>query len=76
MFRNLHSGGTLIWTAATIGQGGDGHINCQYKEYWSDKMNSVGLVRNIQLEEEILEYVKTGPHMGWFINNLLVFNKV
>lgn len=76
MFRNLHSGGTLIWTAATIGQSGDGHINCQYKEYWSDKMNSVGLVRNIQLEEEILEYVKTGPHMGWFINNLLVFNKV
>ena len=76
MFRNLNHNGTLIWTAATVGQSGDGHINCQTKEYWIEKLTSTGLLRNIELENEILNHVKNGPHMGWFVNNLLVFNKI
>lgn len=37
---------TLIWTAAAIGQGGIGHINCKNKQDWADKLTAAGLVRN------------------------------
>lgn len=65
----------LIWTAARPGQGGIGHINCQPKEYWSDKLEKVGLVRNIIREHELREFAKSGLHMGWFVQNLLYFEK-
>ena len=66
---------TLIWTAAAIGQGGIGHINCKNKQDWADKLTAAGLVRNIQKEQELLEYVKNRPHMGWFLYNLLYFER-
>lgn len=73
--RNINDGGYLIWTAAHIGQGGDGHINCQNKEYWMEKFIRAGLVRDTKIEEDILSRVQNGYHMGWFVMNLLVFYK-
>jgi glycosyltransferase involved in cell wall biosynthesis len=73
MLRNLAKGGVLLWTAAQIGQGGHGHINCQPKRYWSDKFKARGLKRNVGMEEDIIDFVQEGPHMGWFVNNLMVF---
>lgn len=72
----LHSGGVLIWTAAKPGQGGVGHINCQEKTYWQDLFDAKGLHRCIDLEQNLLNYIKEGYHMGWFIQNLLVYKKV
>lgn len=69
-------GKTLIWTAAAPGQGGIGHINCRNKEYWADKFKVVGLVRSVEKENALIKYVKEGPYMGWFVNNLLYFEKV
>jgi hypothetical protein len=66
---------TLIWTAAAIGQGGIGHINCQPKEYWADKITAAGLVRNHEKEQFLLQYITQGPHMGWFRNNVLYFER-
>jgi glycosyltransferase involved in cell wall biosynthesis/2-polyprenyl-3-methyl-5-hydroxy-6-metoxy-1,4-benzoquinol methylase len=66
---------TLIWTAAAIGQGGIGHINCKDKEEWSEKITKAGLVRNYTKEKQLIEYAKQGHYMGWFINNLLYFEK-
>jgi len=66
---------TLIFTAAQPGQGGVGHINCQYPNYWSDKFLENGCVRNHLLEDLLRYYCKQGRYMGWFYNNLLVFNK-
>ena len=67
---------TLIWTAAAVGQGGIGHINCKDKQEWADKLTAVGLVRNTEREEALKNYIKQGYHLGWFPNNLLVFEQV
>lgn len=67
---------TLIFTAAQPGQGGVNHINCQYPEYWSEKFIQNGCVRNPLMEDLLRYYCKQGRYMGWFYNNLMVFNKV
>ena len=66
---------TLIWTAAAPGQGGIGHINCQSKKYWEDKIIAAGLVRNIDKEHQMLNFIISGPHMGWFRNNVMFFER-
>lgn len=74
MIRNLSKGGLLFWTAAIPGQGGQGHINCQPKEYWAEKFVAKGLRRQTITEADLVEFIKKGPHMGWFIQNLMVFH--
>ena len=66
---------TLIWTAAQPGQGGIGHINCQPPSYWADKITAQGLVRNTEKEQQLKDYARAGAHMGWFVNNLLYFER-
>lgn len=66
---------TLIFSAAQPGQGGVGHINCQYPEYWSQKFLLNGCVRNTLMEDLLRYYCKQGRYMGWFYNNVMVFNK-
>ena len=73
MKRNLKPDGLLIWSAAAPGQGGIGHINCKPKEYWANLLVQTGLTRQTHLEDNLLEYLKQGYHMGWFINNCLIF---
>jgi glycosyltransferase involved in cell wall biosynthesis len=75
IYRNIKPGGTLIWTAAFPGQGGDGHINCQTRDFWLKKFTEKGLNYNLKVTEELKEYIVKGPYMGWFIMNLIVFNK-
>jgi glycosyltransferase involved in cell wall biosynthesis len=65
----------LIWTAAVPGQGGIGHINCQPKEYWAEKFTKAGLKQNLEMQEELRTYALKGSFMGWFVNNLLYFEK-
>jgi glycosyltransferase involved in cell wall biosynthesis len=69
-------GHTLIWTAAAIGQGGIGHINCKDKEEWSKLIESTGLVRNHEKEKKLIQYIRQGYHMGWFPQNLLYFERI
>ena len=73
IMRNVRPGGYLIFSAAAPGQGGIGHINCRPKDYWAKKFVKAGLSRSKRLENVLLEYIKQGYHMGWFINNCLVF---
>jgi len=68
-------GGTLIWSAAHPGQGGVGHINCQEKNYWEQKLQAYGLKRSVNIEKELIDFIKSGYHMGWFVSNLMVFLK-
>jgi glycosyltransferase involved in cell wall biosynthesis len=68
-------GKTLIWTAAAIGQGGIGHINCKNKNDWAEKITKAGLVRNIEKEQQLITDMKKGIHMGWFTNNLLYYER-
>lgn len=71
----LSPGGTLIWTAAKPGQGGVGHINCQTKEYWISLFENQDVTRDFKIEEKLIKDMKDGYHMGWFIQNLLVYKK-
>lgn len=41
--RHVAEKGMLVLTAAPPGQVGDGHINCQPKHYWRDRLESRGL---------------------------------
>lgn len=67
--------GWLIWSAAHPGQGGVGHINCQTKEYWSELITAAGMTRNIEIEKSLLTYIQSGYHMGWFLQNAMVFKR-
>jgi len=66
---------TLIWTAAAIGQGGIGHINCKNKSDWAEKLTRAGLTRNLVKEQQLIDNMRAGYHMGWFTQNLLYFEK-
>jgi SAM-dependent methyltransferase len=71
----LNPEGILIWSAAAPGQGGVGHINCQPKKYWEHLFSELPVVRLFDLEEALLAHIKSGYHMGWFVQNLMVFKK-
>jgi SAM-dependent methyltransferase len=76
MAQVLEENGLLIWTAAKPDQGGVGHINCQTKDYWEDLFATQALKRCPELEERLIEAMKTGYHMGWFVQNLLIYRKI
>lgn len=65
---------TIIWSAAVPGQGGNGHINCQPKEYWEKKFIAKGAKRNQEAEKSLRDFVMLGTHMGWFVNNMMIFD--
>jgi hypothetical protein len=75
MSNALSPKGVLIWTAAKPGQGGVGHINCQTKEYWADLFKTQPLKRCNGVELILIEEMKKDYHMGWFVQNLLVYIK-
>jgi len=71
----LKPGARLIWSAAKPGQGGVGHINCRPKEFWENKFLKAGLIRNETVETLMIDHIKNGYHMGWFIQNAMIFER-
>ncbi|MGA0104366.1 MAG: hypothetical protein ACO3LH_11725, partial [Steroidobacteraceae bacterium] len=71
----VRPGGNLIWSAAQPGQGGTGHINCQPKDYWAERLSACGLQRDEETEQHLKDYAASGYHMGWFVNNVMVFRQ-
>jgi SAM-dependent methyltransferase len=77
--RNLGRGASrrIIFTAAKPGQWGDGHINCQPKDFWielfascgwiHDQNATEGLVRSVQESQIIMQ------NLPWLAGNLMVF---
>jgi acyl-CoA synthetase (AMP-forming)/AMP-acid ligase II len=73
----------IIFTAAGLGQGGTGHINCQEKSFWIQKFNLRGWTQDLELEQQIKNkmnprYENDGnnefPIVWDFVyNNLMVF---
>lgn len=64
--------GMLIWSAARAGQGGVGHVNCKPPEYWLDLFNQEGMRLNLEMTADLIQFIKQGPHMGWFVRNVMV----
>jgi len=72
-----HCGGLLIFTAAPPGQTGDGHINCQPKEYWDEKLTKRGLIYLPEETAKIKEGWKNilGNKMWWLYTNIMIYKK-
>jgi SAM-dependent methyltransferase len=66
----------IVFTAATPGQGGTGHINEQPREYWIDRFVSHGCdyakVATEQIAEQARQRVKGSP---WIARNLMIFQR-
>jgi hypothetical protein len=67
--RNTNSKVLMSW--ATVGQSGDGHVNCQNNDYIIDEMNNRGFDYD---KEASLELRKTAK-LYWFRKTLMIFNK-
>lgn len=70
-----HSADAVVFSAAQPGQGGVGHINCQPKAYWEALFATNGFRRNHLDEEHLLTLMAAGYHLGWLLNNLMIFQK-
>lgn len=68
-----HVAPTVMFSAAVPGQGGHGHINCQPKEYWIEKFGRQNYVLDDSATHQLVEFMRQGYHMGWFVNNVMVF---
>lgn len=72
-----HCGKLLIFTAAQPGQTGEGHINCQPKQYWIDKLSKRGLFF-LQEESTFISINWKSilrKKMSWLYKNVMIFQK-
>jgi len=69
---------TLIFTAATPGQGsvGIGHINEQPHEYWIEKFVAHGFRLEAELTRKIRKEMQAAEVIWWVPKNLMVFKKI
>lgn len=65
----------VLFSAAVVGQGGHGHINCQPKEYWVEKFADHNYVVDSETTEDLVGFMQSGYHLGWFTQNAVVFRK-
>jgi glycosyltransferase involved in cell wall biosynthesis len=72
---NTYDHGTILFSAAVPGQGGDGHINCRPKEYWLKKFDQHGWAPDCLATEQLITHVRRWAHLGWFVNNVVIFRK-
>lgn len=63
----------LIFSAAVPGQGGTGHINCRVKLDWIRRFHALGWVVDVDATRHLLDFMRSGYHMGWFAWNVVVF---
>lgn len=72
---------TVIFSAATPGQGGVGHVNEQPFDYWKEKFNDEGYALDNILTEHFREFLRTKKSKGghkikkWYVQNIAVFRK-
>ena len=63
----------IYFSAAHVGQGGSGHINCQPKGYWQDLFYYHGYEVDVVETQRFVDYLQQGVHMGWLRMNAIVF---
>jgi cyclopropane fatty-acyl-phospholipid synthase-like methyltransferase len=70
---NIHNHNTkgIILSWAIVGQGGDGHINCQNNDYIKHIFHDLGYKNNLEDEN----YLRFNSSFSWFRNTIMVFEK-
>jgi hypothetical protein len=66
----------IYFSAARPGQGGEGHINCKIKAYWLRLFCERGYYFHPEATEAFLAFLRQGPHMGWLLQNGMIFERV
>lgn len=68
--------GTLLFSAATPGQGGSGHLNEQPHEYWRAKLEASGLRFDPETTETLRRaWNEAVTSAWWYPKNLMVFRR-
>jgi hypothetical protein len=66
----------IVLTAAPPGQEGVGHINCQEKSFWIEKINKKGFEFCEIKTKYIKKYWEYTNAPTWLINNVMIFRKI
>lgn len=70
------TGKTLLFSAATPGQGGAGHLNEQPHGYWRALLTACGLVEDEVLTADLRrEWAACAPRAWWYSRNCLAFRR-
>lgn len=70
------TGQTLLFSAATPGQGGAGHVNEQPHAYWIEKLTRAGLDYAPVLTDLLrTKWLLVAPGAWWYGKNLLAFHQ-
>jgi len=81
LIRNLaeHASSGIVFTAASPGQWGDGHINCQPKSYWQALFLEYGWRPNEDLRKKIVSEIRERPQIDqlipWISKNVMIFTR-
>ncbi len=67
-----HSNGWIILSWAVIGQGGDGHVNCQNNDYIVDELSKLNFQFNLTESNNLRKY----STLSWFKDTIMVFEKI
>lgn len=68
------TGGTLLFSAATPGQGGSGHLNEQSHEYWRERLEARGLRFDPETTDRLGRmWSEVARVAWWYSKNLMVF---
>ena len=62
----------IIFSAAHTVQNDIGHINCRNKIDWIRRFHSLGWVVCLDSTNSLLDYMRSGYHIGWFTMNAMV----
>jgi hypothetical protein len=67
---------TIIFTAAQPGQGGLGHVNEQFPDYWIERFERLGSRYDEARTQKLLEaFAAEGVTASWLLRNAMVFRR-
>lgn len=71
------TGGTLLFSAATPGQGGSGHLHEMPHEYWREKLEACGLRFDPETTAMLRRtWSEAAPTAWWYGKNIQVFRQI
>jgi len=66
----------IIFTAAPPGQGGNGHVNEQPRQYWIEKFEKQGRIYDSYATHYLIrKWKNSGTVTSWYWKNLMIFRK-
>lgn len=66
---------TVVFTAASPGQRGMGHINCRPKNYWIQQFAACGMQHRADLSEQMVAAFRREDVAWWLIDNVMVYDR-